>query len=142
MAQNSRPVILDTNILVAAGFRPGSKSGQILQLVREGRLTMAWTAGTRGEIEHTIRRIPVLKPSLLEGLFAEAWRKDDPAGLAEFDFVEDPADRKFAALAVAEGIPLVSNDDHLLRWVDRIPAPVLRPGEFLHWLADQEAGDG
>lgn len=46
-----------------------------------------------------------------------------------FAFIEDPDDRKFAALAHAAGAILISNDDDLLRHRDRLEFPVLTPGE-------------
>ena len=45
-----------------------------------------------------------------------------------FDFISDPDDRKFAALAHAALAALVSNDEHLLGVRDRIGATVLSSG--------------
>ncbi len=123
-------LVLDTNVFIAAGFRPGSASAKLVEMAREGRVKAVWHRDTRGENEHIVRKIRRLPQGLLEGVF---WPENEFQGAldeSEFDFIEDPADRKFAALAVSADAVLVSTDQHLLRWRDRLEARVLRPGEW------------
>ena len=51
--------------------------------------------------------------------------------LGPFRFIEDPVDRKYAALASASDATLVTNDDHLLSKRGQLGFPVMTPGEFL-----------
>lgn len=53
------------------------------------------------------------------------------------DFVTDPEDRKFAALSLASGAPIISSDDHLLTHSDRLT--VWTPGAFVRERLDQES---
>jgi hypothetical protein len=55
-----RKVILDTNILVAAGFKRGSAAARIVDAVRRGDCLMVWNDATRRENEAVLRRIPPL----------------------------------------------------------------------------------
>jgi uncharacterized protein len=123
-------IVLDTNVFVAAGFKPRSRSAKLVELCRNGRLHLRWSRDIRREIEHTVRRIPVLPNSLLDGLFRDEHEFIKQLDLEPFAFIEDPADRKFAALATELGATLITTDDHLLRWRDRFTIPVIRPSEF------------
>jgi len=123
-------VILDTNIFVAAGFNPGSRSARILAAVREGRLRMVWSETTRGETERIIRKIPPLAWADVADLFREADRFDGEMHPERFDVIPDPADRPFAALAAATGATLVSLDDHLLAHRAALGLPIVRPDEL------------
>jgi uncharacterized protein len=78
-----------------------------------------------------LRRIP----SLCWDKFADLFRPEgeftgrfDPR---DFVFIEDPDDRKFAALAEAAKVPLVTNDHHLLAHRNLIGFDVLTPRAFL-----------
>lgn len=131
-------LVVDTNVFVAAGFKPESQSARIVRLIRAGDLRLVWNEETRGEIEHTVGRIPVLSNAILDNLFRaedcyEA--KPDEEG---YDYISDPADRKFAALAAAADGLLISSDDHLLAWRKRIPIPVLTPAEFTRRLDEAD----
>ena len=121
-------VILDTNVFVAAGFKAGSASADLIEAVRAGPLVQVWNAGTRDETHAVLARIPRLDWEAVTDLFGSAGRFDAALDLAPVDFVADPADRKFAALSLATGTPLVSADADLLSHPDRLD--VWRPGDF------------
>ena len=131
------PVVLDTNIFVAAGFNPNSVSARLLEAAKQGHIHMVWNDATRREIEQILGQIPPLRPHALA--VADLFRRADRFAGATYPerFVEiaDPDDRKFAALAVAAGAALVSNDDHLLRHREHLEVPVLTPREF--WRRQQ-----
>jgi predicted nucleic acid-binding protein len=124
-------VILDTNVIVAAGFNPRSASARILEQVRSGQLLMIWNEPTRRETQHILEKIPPLSWSSVAGLF----RKEDcqfiEADLDDFHYIPDPDDRKFAALAQATGAVLLTNDDDLLSNRNRAGLDILTPREFL-----------
>ncbi len=123
------PVVLDTNVFVAAGFRSSSASAKLVDALRDGRLLQLWTEATRAETESVLRRIPRLGWTPVAPLFIEAGQRPevDPDTCA---FVEDPADRKFAALALAAGCPLVTSDAHLLDHRERPGLEVVKPSMF------------
>lgn len=124
-------LVIDTNIFVAAGFRAQSASHRIISAVGEGRLRLVWNDATRTETMGVLRTIPPLEASEFSDLFTDAGRYDGPTTPDQFAEVSDEADRKFAALAAATGVCLVTNDDDLLGPRHRLPIAVLRPSEFL-----------
>lgn len=125
------PVVLDTNVFVAAGFRPGSGAAEAVRAVREGRVRMPWSDATRAEIEAVISRIPPLSRDVLEGLFRPEERVCAAPAEEGLEWVGDPADRKFAALARDTGSALVTNDRHLLERRHEAGFEVVRSGEWV-----------
>ena len=124
-------VVLDTNVFVAAGFNPRSDSACVVDALHLGRLRMVWDSSTQLEVEHVLRQIPRLSWSTVAALFRA---EDKFAGTTQpekFSFVPDSADRKFAALADAAQVPLVTSDRGLLMAAAQMTVPVLQPGEFL-----------
>ena len=124
-------VVLDTNIFVAAGFRPDSDSARVLQLVRDGAVRLRWNEATYGETQHIVRKIPPLSWDRVRDVFRAEDRYDGTTGPSSFAHVPDPDDRKFAALAAAVGAVLISMDEHLLAGRTDSPVPILTPGEFV-----------
>ena len=135
----STAVVLDTNVLVAAGFNPRSASAKLVHAVEQGQVRMVWNDATRGEIERIMHQIPPLRAQPAADLFRPADRFTDPTHPERFADVPDPDDRKFAALAHAAGATLISNDEHLLGDRDRMDLTVLTPSEF--WHRQQHASD-
>lgn len=117
-AEPSRPapprVVLDTSVLVAAGFRPGSASGRLVESARLGEVLALWSEATRAEGLAVLGRIPPLRDLDPAPLFAEAGRVDGPLAPDRYAAVPGEADRLFAALAGATGAVLVSLDGPLL----------------------------
>ena len=130
MTGSEGPVVIDTSVFVAAGFNPGSAAGRTVQAVRDGRLRMPWTEGTRHEVEAVLESIPPLSWSDVRGLFRDEDRHDEALDTGGLEWVTDPDDRKFAALARVEGAVLVSNDDDFLDRRDEASFPVLASKEF------------
>ena len=123
-------VVLDTNVFVAAGFKPGSASAKILEAVKQGQVLMVWNDETRREVERIVRQIPPLRTYGVSDLFRPGDRYTAATHPGRFAYIPDADDRKFAALAHAAGATLISNDDHLLRHRDREGLTVLTPGAF------------
>jgi predicted nucleic acid-binding protein len=123
-------VILDTNILVASGFKPKSDSARIVEQVRCGLLQMLWTEQTRDEAEIIISKIPPLSWEKVSKLF----RLENYYGGAlfpeRFPQIPDKADIKFAALSDATGAPLITMDKAFLSVRDTLAVPMLMPYEF------------
>jgi predicted nucleic acid-binding protein len=133
----SSAVVLDTNVLVAAGFNPRSASAKIVEAVKQGQLRMIWNEVTRREIERIMQHIPPLRAYDMSELFRPEDRYTAPTHPERFTSIPDPDDRKFAALADAAGATLISNDDHLLRYRDRRDVTVLTSHEF--WKRHQRS---
>jgi predicted nucleic acid-binding protein len=107
-------VVIDTNVFVAAGFNPGSASARILTGIREGRFRLIWNEPTRRETEMILRRIPRLYWETVADLFRPEGKFTGLVDPDAFAVIEDPDDRKFAALSAAARAPLVTSDKHVL----------------------------
>jgi uncharacterized protein len=124
-------VVLDTNIFVAAAFNRRSNAARILEKVREGSWLLVWDEATRRETRAVLTQIPPVSwPDFLD-LFQAAGEFKGATQPEQFSLIEDPDDRKFAALAAATGAVLVSNDDHLLSQRPQLPFAVVTARELL-----------
>ena len=132
--ENARPdatkVVIDTNVFVAAGFRRQSASAKIVERVREKELRLVWDKPTHNETRHIIDKIPRLCWSDFAELFRDDDRFQGETEPANFDFIPDPDDRKFAALAAAAGAVLITSDQHLRGRSESIMPTVASPSEF------------
>jgi len=124
-------VVIDTNVFVAAGFNARSASERILAAIGERRLQLVWNKPTRRETELVLRRIPLLDWDKFAYLFRPEGEFTGCVYPHDFGFIEDPDDRKFAALSTAAKVPLVTNDHHLLAHRNLICFDVLTPRAFL-----------
>ena len=123
-------VVLDTNVIVAAGFQPGGASAWLLDAIRKGALRMIWDDATRRETEHIIHKIPPLSRMSIADLYRPEDRYEGMADPAAFAFVPDPDDRKFLALAAASGAVLITLDEHLLGVRSETGVRIVTPREF------------
>jgi len=126
-----RQVILDTNVLVAAGFKRGSGAAKIVDAIRRGDCLLVWNSATRRENEAVLRRIPPLDWEEFSVLFDPEGEYRGATAPELYGLVEDPEDRKFAALAEATGATVITSDAHLLSRRDELPITVLTAREFL-----------
>lgn len=120
-------LVLDTNVLVAAAFRPGGAAAEIVARARAGEVLVVWNVETRAESERIVRRIPPIARSAVLDVFGAAGHFMGVTAPETFGYVTDPDDRKFAALACAAGATLLTQDDHLLGVRALIPCPVMTP---------------
>ena len=123
--------VIDTNVLVAAGFNPQSAAAQIVAGLRDGRFQLVWNRQTRAEAEVILRRIPGLDWRGCAALFRPGGEFADPTDSVAFAVIPDPSDRKFAALSAAAKTPLVTNDGGLLTHRRVAGIDALTPREFL-----------
>lgn len=124
-------LVVDTNVFVAAAFNSSSSSAGILRGIERGRFTLIWNEATRRETEAVVGRIPRIDWDQFKHLFrpeCENIVATDPDAFAE---VEDPDDRKFAALAAVSEAILVTNDRHLLDQALTNRLDVMKPRDFL-----------
>jgi predicted nucleic acid-binding protein len=125
-----KAVVLDTNIFVAAAFNSDSASARIIDAVRQGRLRMVWSEETRRETEKVLRQIPPISWQTFAALFREDDRYTGALPVEAFDYIPDATDRKFAALAKAEGGVLVTQDNHLLAYRSQGEVRIVTATEF------------
>ena len=133
-------VVLDTNVLIAAGFNPRSNAARIVSAVRRSHLRAIWCPETKHENESLIRKIPPLSWSAFADLFDEGHCYREKLDLSAFSYVPDSSDRVFAALAHAARATLITQDDHLLAARSRADVPFLSPHEFVRFML-RDAGE-
>ena len=127
----SRPiVVIDTNVFVAAGFNPKSSSGWILEQVRDDRLRLVWNEETRRETLHILSKIPHLSREKIAPLFRAEHFLEAATHPERFNYIGDPDDRKFAALAEVASAVLITSDDDLLSQRHQTQLDILTPSEF------------
>jgi predicted nucleic acid-binding protein len=124
-------IVLDTNVFVAAGFNRKSASARILGAVRDGRFRLIWDEPTRRETETILRRIPRLDWDSVADLFRPEGEFTGPVDPDAFRLIQDPDDRKFAALSAAANKPLITNDYDVLVHRNTVGIEVLTPRDFL-----------
>jgi len=124
-------IVPDTNLFVAASFNPRSSSAKILKGIEDGRLDLVWHARTRSEVERMLRRIPRTSWERFRDFFKEANEYRGKLRDEDYLFVEDPEDRKYAALGETTGSVIVTNDSDLLENRGWLGVEVTRPGEFV-----------
>lgn len=129
-------VVLDTNVFVAAGFNPQSASARIVDQIRRRELKLVWNEATRRESRAVVEEIPPLDWQAFDGLFREEGRCVEATDSEAIDYVPDPADRKFAALARATGAALISNDEDLLGNRHQADVYIGTPDEFMERRLD------
>jgi predicted nucleic acid-binding protein len=129
-------VVVDTNVFVASGFNEDSHSRQILDAMRAGDLILVWNEATRSETLSVIDQIPPLSSADVEGIFEQRGRWERATEPDTFDRVEDPSDRKFAALAASTGTALVTNDDDLLGPRQHLRVAIYTPREYVERIGE------
>lgn len=123
-------VVVDTNILVAAGFNPQSSSARIIEGIRAGDLEMVWHEATQRESKAVVEQIPPLSWERFVDLFEDEGQYTGTIDPERIGYVPDPADRVFAALAEAVGAALITNDRDLLAHRDEADATIVTPEAF------------
>lgn len=133
-------VVLDTNVLIAAAYNPGSASARLVTLIRDGKLAMIVSPDLEREYDLMLDR----------ALHGRADREAIEAARdrAELYFPEetprvvaaDPADDMLLAAAVeGEAEVLVTNDVEVLKLDTYRGVRILRPAEFAAELPETGA---
>jgi len=125
-------VVLDTNVLVAAHFNPGSASNRILELCQEKKLVLLLTSHILKEFSRILRNISARKNfrERIDKIISQAILiKKTP----RIDIVvEDPADNKFLSCALAgKADYIITSDRHLLVLKKFRGIKIIKPTQFL-----------
>ncbi|WP_412067301.1 hypothetical protein [Rubrivirga sp. IMCC43871] len=123
-------MVLDTNVLVAAGFRPGSASGRVVEAARLGHLLALWTDATRAEGLAVLGRIPPLRGVDPSAFFPEAGRVAAALDPGPYPSIPGKTDRLFAALADVGDAVLITLDAPLLDGARAHGLDVRRPSDL------------
>lgn len=131
-ARPAARLVLDTNVFVAAAYKPDSSSRRLLDAVVAGRAILLISPPVFAEYRHVL-------PNAVRSANAEEQVRDwiahaEPVktGRGRRVVKADPSDDKFVTLALAgRADAIVSGDDHLLALAGKLAVPVLRPGEAM-----------
>jgi len=118
-------------VFVAAAFNPRSSAARIVEDVLAKRLRLVWDDATRRETRRILERIPPISWAPFAELFREEDRFSGSVNPNWFGQVQDPADRKFGALAYAADATLITQDDDLLSVRSNVSVPIVTPAEFV-----------
>ena len=134
-----RLVVLDTNIIVSAGIKPGSAPAKlVMDWVLEGQIQVVTSPWVVSEYREVVRRTKFHRYGFpfhwLEFLIEESLRLPDPAIWAKRG--PDPKDLPFLALAHVAGAWLVTGNLKHFPETVRNGVTVLSPSEYLTHLGE------
>jgi putative PIN family toxin of toxin-antitoxin system len=136
-----RLVVLDTNVIVSAGIKPGSAPATlIMDWVLDGQIQVVTSPWIVEEYREVVRRAKFHRygfpPHWLEFLIDESLRLPDPAAWPLRG--PDPKDMPFLALANDSGAWLVTGNLKHFPEILRGDVKVLSPSDYLaHLTADR-----
>jgi len=139
-----RLAVLDTNVIVSAGIRPGSPPARIvMEWALDGRIQLVTSPWVVGEYQEVARRAKFKRygfpPPWLEFLIEESLVLPDPVGWPHPG--PDPKDLPMLALAHAAGAWLVTGNLRHFPEAIREGVRVLPPAAFLaHLTGDPSPG--
>ena len=134
-----RLAVLDTNVLVSAGVRPGgAPAALVMDWVLEGQVQLVTSPWVISEYQEVVRRPKFERygfpPPWLEFLIDESLRLPDPPAWAEKG--PDPKDLPFLALARVAGAWLVTGNVKHFPETFRNGVTVVSPAEYLAHLVE------
>jgi putative PIN family toxin of toxin-antitoxin system len=123
--------VLDTNVLVAAAYNPGSASRRVVEACLAGELTAVLSPALLREYDFILARAARGRPYVeqLRRLLGSAEAVDPPR--TPRVVAADPDDDKLVAATLAAGAVLVTNDAHLLAVAGHEGLRVARPAAVL-----------
>jgi putative PIN family toxin of toxin-antitoxin system len=138
-----RLIVLDSNVIVSAGIKPGSSPANlVMDWVLEGQVQVVISPWIVGEYREVVRRAKFSRfgfpPLWLEFLIEESLRLADPGAWPHA--TPDPKDAPFLALAHAAGAWLVTGNLKHFPEADRHGVVVVSPGEYLGRLGEGKQG--
>jgi putative PIN family toxin of toxin-antitoxin system len=127
-------VLIDTNLIVAGRFRPGSGSSRIIDMCIGGRLEAVYSPPIKDENLFILEKV---RPGsdFVDKIIRFYSRATLVRPAERVRICEDPDDDKyFEAALAAKADCIISNDRHLLDHDGWRGIRVTRPGEFLRML--------
>jgi putative PIN family toxin of toxin-antitoxin system len=125
-------VVIDTNLIIAGRFRPGSGSSRIIDMCIEGKLEAVYSPRIKNENIFILEKV---RPDreFVDKIIRFYSRATLVRPAEKVRLCEDPDDDKYFEAALAANADcIISNDRHLLDHDGWRGIKVKRPGEFLH----------
>jgi putative PIN family toxin of toxin-antitoxin system len=123
-------VVLDTNVLVAAAYNPGSASRRVVEACLSGELTAVLSPALHREYDFILDRATRGQPYVEQvRRLLESAEAVDPVRTPRV-VAADPDDDKLVAAALVARAVLVTNDAHLLAVAGHEGLRVVRPNEL------------
>lgn len=131
MGRVKATIVLDTSLLVAGRWNPGSSSNRILELVVKGGVDAVYSPEIKEENLFILGKVRAPKEFIDRVLrFYDRSRIIRPS--KKINASVDPSDNRFLEAAVEGGADyVVSNDRHLLDLKEYAGVKIVRPTEFL-----------
>ena len=125
-------VVLDTNVLVAAHFNPGSASNKILDLCQRKKLVLVLTSHILKEFSLILHNISARKSfrKRMDKIISQAIliKRAPRVNVV----TEDPEDNKFLSCALAGKVDyIITSDRHLLVLRKFREIKIVKPVQFL-----------
>ena len=125
-------VVVDTNLLIAAFYKPNSASAQIVNMIARRDLIFIWSEAIQKEILTMLEKAQV-KTKFINKIKNKVLRPEhmvEPTVKIK-EVREDPDDNKFLEAAVAGGADyIITNDQHLLKLREFRDIPIFMPTDF------------
>ena len=126
-------VVIDTNVFISSFF--GGIPRKIIDLWKEGKITLCLSQGIVGEYVEVLKRLGVDDDEIrkLTSLFAENYHAVFTAETPKLSVVhDDPDDNKFIECAVALNCKIIISGDKHLRSIKKyIDINIFSPREFM-----------
>ena len=129
-------IVVDTNLIIASRWRPGSASSRILELCSERKIEAVYSPQIKNENLFILEKV---RPD--SGFIDRIIRFYSRAKLVrpeeKVKLCEDPDDDKYLEAALAgKADYIISNDHHLLDHDGWRGIKIVRPGQFLREIKD------
>jgi uncharacterized protein len=131
-------VVIDTNVLVSALIRRQGVNGQILQVLRDGRLTLIYSTQMVIEIidvlsrPHIRTKYGIQSEDITALIHLIRLRGELVLPKRKVTICRDPKDNVFLKAAIAgRAEAIISGENYLLALVEYESIPIVRPNEFL-----------
>jgi uncharacterized protein len=137
-----RLIVLDTNVIVSAGIKPGSAPAKlVMDWVLEGQVQAVTSPWIVEEYREVARRVKFRRygfpPQWLEFLIEESLHLPDPAIWTTTAPGPDPKDIPFLAVAHMAGAWLVTGNLKHFPKAGRNDVRVLSPADYLNHLGER-----
>jgi putative PIN family toxin of toxin-antitoxin system len=127
-------VVLDTNLIIASRFNPGSSSRKIIDLCSENKLEAVYTPQIKNENLFILEKVRP-GPEFIHRVIRFYARARLVRPKERVKLCEDPDDNKYLEAALAgKADYIISNDHHLLDHDGWRGIKIKRPGQFLREL--------
>jgi putative PIN family toxin of toxin-antitoxin system len=125
-------IVLDTNLIIAARYNPGSASNKIIDMCIKYELIAVYSEKTRNENINILLRVRPPKEYLMKIRLFFSKSIYMPNSTTKVDICSDYSDNKYFEIAIDSGAKyIITSDKHLLDHDGYYGIRVMRPADFL-----------